>query len=647
MSITAAARRKKEARRQQIEAKEAARKRRLPPPPASEARTIDDVFDEQRAKEFARELESSNVEGRTSNEADELATRWQESPSGAIVALPIDELARHPDNRQPAEQDIVAKMASLQEVGQLEPIVVWQPDVEANPDWVDRYQILSGETRALAAGRLGWPTIQARIVTGIDAAEALQLLARYNGERKDLDPIQRARLGRRLTAPIGEGGGGLTQQQAAEQLGLERGASLANVMKLLELPPKWQDRVASGELAWSWAREMIPAIEIPAVAEALEEEWNGEREDDYNAFQSRVNLVDAIDQTLYQATRRMDKARWYTYATKELLPLFAWEGEAHEAVRQQLGIVWMDMADGGRGKTKRVAIATNVEAFDRLQKEAWHAKQAKKTKAAAAKAGEDSPANSPRKLSASEAKRAAEAKAEQFAARVAAWRHDWLKELVAAKFEDQDWVCTKFLLWILAQTGNWRLRVRECLEGALAAAGAQSQGHYDDTWGAIDSLKLYSFSPPAMRDYRTCQRNFQLDEVLRDFCQSVLLQEDKDPKHPLVPHEVVDALARDYGVDLDHEWTTLHASGQVPARAEALYLLFQSDQLDELGQELGVYLGMDKTKAAKVKRLVSSSTILKLPKCVKRVDKPRPRASGETPAAAKAEKPKRGAKAKR
>jgi ParB/RepB/Spo0J family partition protein len=631
MSITAA-------RRKKIQAKEAARKRRMPPPPASDSRSIDDVFDEQRAKEFAREVEGGQAE-----ELDELATSWQESPSGAIVALGVDDLVRHPDNRHPAEQDILAKMASLQEVGQLEPIVVWLPPAE---DGYSRaHQILSGETRWRAASRLGWPTIQARVVTGIDAAGALQLLARYNGERKDLDPIQRARLGRRLTAPIAEGGGGLTQQQAAEQLGLERGASLANVMKLLELPAKWQDRVASGELAWSWAREMIPAIEIPAVAMELEEEWKGDHEDDWSAFRSRTQLVDAIENIIRQDTRRMDEERWYQFATKSLLPLFAWEGDAHEAVRQQLGIVWMDLADGGRGKTKRVAIATDVDAFDRLQKEAWDAKQSKKTKTAAAKAGDDSPGNSPRKLSAAETKRAAEAKAEQFAARVAAWRHTWLKELVAAKFQDQDWVATKFLMWVLTQAGNYRLRVRECLEGALAVAGAASQGRYDDSWGAIESLKLYAFSPPAIRDNLPCQRNFQLDEVLRDFCQSVLLQEDKDARFPLVPHEVVDSLARDYGVDLEGAWLVMQSGQQPSDRAEELYLLHPSEQLDALGEELGVYLGMDKTKAAKVKRLVSAQSV-KLPKCVKRVDKPRPRASGESPKADKPAKAK-GAKAKR
>jgi ParB/RepB/Spo0J family partition protein len=625
MSITAA-------RRKKIQAKEAARKRRMPPPPPSDSRSINDVFDEQRAKEFAREVEGGK--------AEELATSWQDSPSGAIVALPIDELARHPDNRQPAEADIVAKMASLQEVGQLEPIVVWQPI-----GW--EYQILSGETRWRAASRLGWPTIQARVVTGIDAAGALQLLARYNGERKDLDPIQRARLGRRLTAPIAEGGGGLTQQQAAEQLGLERGASLANVMKLLELPAKWQDRVASGELAWSWAREMIPAIEIPAVAKVLEEEWKQDHDDEWSAFRSRAQLVDAIESTIHRDARRMDEPRWMQYATSQLLPLFAWEGEAHEAVRQQLGIVWMDVADGGRGKTKRVAIATNVEAFDRLQKEAWDAKQAKKTKAAAAKAGEDSPGNSARKLSASEAKRAVEAKAEQFMARVAAWRHTWLKELVAAKFQDQDWVATKFDAWVTMQSGNWRLRASECLRGSLEAAGASEPrgGEYDDAdWALIESLKLYAFSPSVMRDYRACQRNFQLDEVRCDFLKAVLLQEDKDPRFPLVPHEVVDALARDYAIDLEDAWLVMQSSGQAPPQTEALYLLHQTDQLDELGQELGVYLGMDKTKAAKVKRLMSSSTILKLPKCVKRVDKPRPRASGETP---ESKPTKKAAKAKR
>ena len=72
---------------------------------------------------------------------------------------------------------------------------------------------------------------------------------------------------------------------------------------------------------------MIPAIEIPAVAEQLEQDWKGEHNDNWNAFNSRVMLTESIDGIIHNHARRMDEKRWYSFAGKELLPLFAWEGD--------------------------------------------------------------------------------------------------------------------------------------------------------------------------------------------------------------------------------------------------------------------------------------------------------------------------------
>jgi hypothetical protein len=38
------------------------------------------------------------------------------------------------------------------------------------------------------------------------------------------------------------------------------------------------------------------------------------------------------------------------------------------------------------------------------------------------------------------------------------WRHEWLKSLVAARIQDQDWQATKLLCWVLTHFNNWMVR---------------------------------------------------------------------------------------------------------------------------------------------------------------------------------------------
>lgn len=130
--------------------------------------------------------------GIAANDPDAVGERWQETPEGAVQQIDLEDLVRHPDNRHPAEQEIVAMMARFQGKGQLEPIVVWQP-----PPGLSQWHggkstslvILSGETRWLAALRLQWPTLQGRVASGLTPAQALEHVAAFNGERRDLESV--------------------------------------------------------------------------------------------------------------------------------------------------------------------------------------------------------------------------------------------------------------------------------------------------------------------------------------------------------------------------------------------------------------------------------------------------------------------------
>jgi ParB-like chromosome segregation protein Spo0J len=75
-----------------------------------------------------------------------------------VIRLSLGDLVRHPKNRKVSGEAIDERAASMAESGQLEPIIVRKigemlDDLGGPPL---RYQILSGETRWLAAKKLGW-----------------------------------------------------------------------------------------------------------------------------------------------------------------------------------------------------------------------------------------------------------------------------------------------------------------------------------------------------------------------------------------------------------------------------------------------------------------------------------------------------------
>jgi ParB family chromosome partitioning protein len=189
----------------------------------------------------------------------------------------------------------------MAESGQLEPIIVRKiggmlDDLGGPPL---RYQILSGETRWLAAKKLGWTEIDGR-VRRMHRRGGAGPGREANGQRKDLNPIERAELIEQLCKPVAEGGNGLTKDAAAKRVGLKDGSSASNLVRLLKLPKVWQDRVAAGELPESFARLIVPVIELGPVLDGLEKDWKSKdkpRESYWakNAFDSRANLEEAIE----------------------------------------------------------------------------------------------------------------------------------------------------------------------------------------------------------------------------------------------------------------------------------------------------------------------------------------------------------------
>lgn len=513
------------------------------------------------------------------------------SDDSAIVILAVNELERHPDNRHPQKPEIEDLARSLQSDGQLEAIVVRRRPGQA------KLQILSGETRWLATKHLRYDTIRGRVIE-CDDARALQIVALGNAKRKDLDPIQKAKLIERLCDSIDQGGAGMTREQAANMYGMESGAAASNLVRLLELPKIWQDRVASGELPWTWARELLPVVKLKPVMAALEEDWKQRgtmQWADEDTFLHRENVIQGVRHHLGEECRRLDEMH---YANGQHRRLQIDAGNA--AVREQLGIVEVQIPGGKKGKSETVEVATNVKAFDAmLQKQT-----ARATKASAEKAGRDAPPPK-RELTPAQKKALAKKQADELARRIDGWRHAWLKSRIAAGLAEDEQLREWVLVAIAAQEIRPRSDSHEAIEAVAKQGMCRLHSNAFETLGKLaDSDAIF--------------------EAGTELARNALLEPDSDPRYPAIPFRHVDLLAAKAGLDLSAEWQRLqngqnHSAAEDRDRFEAFFLLHQTAQLDSLGNELGVHVEHVSGKAAKIKLLTNCPRTLKLPKSIKPV----------------------------
>ena len=165
----------------------------------------------------------------------------------ASVEIPIDAISPNPHQprRVFAEADLDALADSIRRHGVLQAVVVR----EAPPGSARRYELVVGERRWRASQRAGRTTIPATI-QNITPQALLEVALVENVQRRDLNPIELALAFRALTEA------GRTQEQIGEQVGLER-STIANHLRLLELPKEAQEDVEAGRLSVGHAKALL------------------------------------------------------------------------------------------------------------------------------------------------------------------------------------------------------------------------------------------------------------------------------------------------------------------------------------------------------------------------------------------------------
>jgi ParB family chromosome partitioning protein len=169
-----------------------------------------------------------------------------EAPGGAY----FDEIATGsitPNPRQPRQnfdEDALDELAaSIGEVGLLQPVVVRRV-------MPSRYELVMGERRWRACQRAGLEYIPAIVrVTSDD--ELLREALMENLHREQLNPLEEAAAYQQLLDDFGA-----THDELARKVGRSR-PHITNTLRLLNLSPRVQQRVAAGVLSAGHARALL------------------------------------------------------------------------------------------------------------------------------------------------------------------------------------------------------------------------------------------------------------------------------------------------------------------------------------------------------------------------------------------------------
>lgn len=171
--------------------------------------------------------------------------RDEEGAGGPVSSLRVDEIERNEEQPRSRfdEESIRGLAESLKRYGVVQPVVVRQLATGG-------YRLVAGERRLRAARLAGFEFVPA-ILRDVDEAGALELALVENLQREDLNPIDEAHGYESLMELSGA-----TQSDLAERMSRDR-STIANSLRLLDLPVEVQELLATGSLSAGHGRALL------------------------------------------------------------------------------------------------------------------------------------------------------------------------------------------------------------------------------------------------------------------------------------------------------------------------------------------------------------------------------------------------------
>jgi len=174
-----------------------------------------------------------------------------------VMELPVEKIQKNP--HQPRQNWDESKLLDLSESiktsGVIQPVLVRQMG--------QGYQLIAGERRLRATQLAGKDKIPA-IVKQVSEEQVIEWALIENLHRADLNPLERARAYQHYLNNFS-----LTQQEAAVRLSEDR-STIANYIRLLELPAEIQKMLSDGNMSMGHARAILSVTDNKKKMELAE-----------------------------------------------------------------------------------------------------------------------------------------------------------------------------------------------------------------------------------------------------------------------------------------------------------------------------------------------------------------------------------------
>lgn len=261
------------------------------------------------------------------------------------LELSVDEIEMNPfqPRRDFNHEEIASLAESIKNHQQLQPILVRIVD--------GRYQLISGERRLRATQHAGLKTIRAEVREADDRLVA-ELAIIENLQRKDLNPIEKALSFKRYISEHK-----CKQDDLARRLSIDR-STIANLMRLLELPQNILDLLGAGELSAGHARALLPIgdeeVQTRTAAKIIEDRWSVRATESYVAELLKKEEDVETGKKVVNATRQK---------RRQISPQI-------EAMQQEMRMVFgtkVEIKSSARGRGKITIHFTDPDEFDRLR----------------------------------------------------------------------------------------------------------------------------------------------------------------------------------------------------------------------------------------------------------------------------------------
>lgn len=260
------------------------------------------------------------------------------------LELSVHEIDNNPfqPRREFSPSEIASLAESLKTHDQLQPVLVRRVG--------ERFQLISGERRLRAAIHAGLATVRAEVREADDRLVA-ELAIIENLQRKDLNAVEKALSFRRYIDQHG-----CTQEELAGRLSIDR-STVANLMRLLELPQPILDALNAERITAGHARALLPLgderQQIQLARQIEEERWS-------------VRATELHITELLRAEDEAEAGESGPASAKKRRTVTPQVESLQQELRMQLGTK-VEIRQTARGRGKITIHFANADEFDRLR----------------------------------------------------------------------------------------------------------------------------------------------------------------------------------------------------------------------------------------------------------------------------------------